>query len=936
MADNKNTGAADWRSELEKRKSLLRKSTIALFKTWIPDHPEASTARGEVFSLFQTAMNQYANAITLVNQLSFGSEDITAHEFANQPISLQELLVQREGTDAFLDPKNALRVVRRKFGMMTLISRMASSMEQRNIASIRIGSGISQEDLIKVCRLMSRRVEGTSAEEEEELRRQLRRLDCKEIDVLFHVEVVGRKVPVPWVVKEIYSRLAIQNEREGALSGDKLVQFSGTHAVKLNAKSIRQLSLYNREMKRDLGDSAFDPFPDLIRAANQRIALTATRNIFDEFNELRARRKQRAALEQSGEHVLTEEEDTGLLEDEDTDFSAEATDVGGDDEAELLRLGDALNRIRDILGRSFFAKISMVSGDINFVDSATGTDGADAEIGEETLSNPVEALRRARAVSEPLYRCRSLSTVTPTLVSAGRLDDALAAASEALDAARVVPTEDKVNAFSACVRALIETEQSELAAVAVTECLAVAHNYRDLVERSAALVRVASTLIETGTLPITVKKAVSRAILGPDVHFWGKAAVKSPLVEAVIAIISSREDDSLIFLQKVIVHEDPSVRRSVIRTMPLDDVEQLEKMLLSHLKDQDSGVRVEVIERLGSSGQLKFGVYLVNTLRQDGLATLAEKRSLALNLGRLDPQRYYHVYNAMLGKMGLDDPAMIKRMPKFKDDQDLQVSALEALYHLRSREARRILYHAAHEGRGGNVKRAKALWQVVKSSGYGDPSLPRSPHDPEWSEDDLFDFELIIEEGQSILKDGETDGAGEGIVGFIKGLFSKPSKAPPAMESLAKDADDGSLPPMTPLDDARTESSMDDSFKVAADAQATDEVALEDEEATPEVDIPRTPEVGLRLEAMVQRDTRAWSGRVPMLFTIHESVDSETILFSESVDEVLVTAGRFEVTVGASEALPQLPKKVWMQIEVDGEPLEPRMEITNYRSVIQG
>ena len=55
--------------------------------------------------------------------------------------------------------------------------------------------------------------------------------------------------------------------------------------------------------------------------------------IFDEFNELRNRRKQKAALEQSGEHVLTEEDAEALLEGDDTDFSAEATDVGGDDEA---------------------------------------------------------------------------------------------------------------------------------------------------------------------------------------------------------------------------------------------------------------------------------------------------------------------------------------------------------------------------------------------------------------------------------------------------------------------------------------------------------------------------------------------------------------------------------------------------------------------------
>jgi len=734
------------------------------------------------------------------------------------------------------------------------------------------------------------------------------------------------------VVKEIYSRLAIQNEREGVLSGDKLVQFGGVHALKLSAKSVRQLALYHRELKRDLGDSAHDPFPDLLRAANQRITLTATRNIFDEFNELRNRRKQKAALEQSGEHVLTEGDTEELFDDEDTDFSAEASDVGGDDEAELLRLGDSLNRIREILGRPFFARISMVSGDINFVDSATGDAGASEEVGADTLTNPVEALRRARAVSEPLYRCRSLATVTPTLISAGRFDDALAAASEALDAARIVPTEDKVSAFSAAVRALVETEQPELAATAVTECLGVAHNYRDLVERSAALVRVASTLIETGTLPITVKKAVSRAILGPDVHFWGKAAVKSPLVEAVISIISSREDDSLIFLQKVIVHEDPAVRRSVVRTMPLDGVEQLEKMLLGHLKDHDSGVRVEVIERLGSSGQLKFGVYLVNVLRQEILNTLEEKKALALNLGRLDPERYYHVYNAMLGRLGLDDAAMTNRIPKFKDDADLQLAALEALYHLQSRDARRILYHAAHEGKGSGVKHAKALWQVVKASGYADPSLPRSPHDPEWTEEDIFNFQTVLDQGTAILKTIDAEGESEGLVGLIKGLFKKKPASPPLAEVLSSDDDGEDLPELEPLNPADGINPDEGSADVPEPSRTEDE-STDTDNAPP---APREPEVGLRLEAMIQRDTRAWSGRVPMVFRIHGTPDSEDPIFSESKEEVLITAGRFEVTVGSDIAIPQLPKKVWMEIEVDGEPLEPRMEISNYRSVVPG
>ena len=169
---DKQTGAADWRSESEKRKSLLRKSVIALFKTWIPDHPEASMARGEVFSTTRDALGDFAESVTFVSLLSFGSEDMFAHDFLGHPLSMQDLLVQREGTDAFLDAKNALRVVRRKFGMMTLIARMASNFEQRNIVAVQIRNGFDQNELINFAKAMAVRVEGTAAEEEIEFKRR--------------------------------------------------------------------------------------------------------------------------------------------------------------------------------------------------------------------------------------------------------------------------------------------------------------------------------------------------------------------------------------------------------------------------------------------------------------------------------------------------------------------------------------------------------------------------------------------------------------------------------------------------------------------------------------------------------------------------------------------------------------------------------------------
>ena len=933
MSEQKTTGAADWRSELEKRKSLLRKSVLALFKTWIPDHPEASMARGDVYALMTAANHQFAHAITFVNQLSYGSEDITAHEFAADPISLQELLVQREGTDAFLDPKNALRVVRRKFGMMTLISRMASSLEQRNIASIRVSNQISQEELLNFGKLLSKRIEGTSAEEEEDLRRALRRLNSVNIDVLFHIEVIGRKVPVPWVVKEIYSRLALQQKRTGQISEAELEGFASQHAAKLKAKSIRQLALYRKALKADLGADIIDPFPQLLKAATERLVLGATRNIFDEFNELQRRQKQREALMESGEFRLNEESIAPENIDTDDDFAAQVDNQGGEEQEELVRLGTALNEIRDIMGRAFFARISMVSGDINFVDSATSTDGEGIELGS-AMVNPIEALKKARAVSEPFYRCRSLSTVVPLLIRAGRYDDAVNAALDAFQAGRISSADEKVGALSEAARALIEAELPDDASQAVSEALAQAHTERDLIQRSAALVRVASTLIETGTLPIAVKRAVSRSILGPDVHFWGKASVKPPLIESVIALITSREDDSLIFLQKVIVHENSEVRKSVVRTMPIDGAESLERMLLSHLKDRDPGVRLEVIERLGATADLKYAVYLVNLLRKNELELDTEKRSALLNLARLDPTKYYYVYNAMLGKLGVSDPKMLDRLARQKDDYGSQLAALEVLFHLNSREARRILYQANEAASGRIGRAARAIWQLVKTTPYGEPTLPRSSYDPEWTEEDEFDFATTIAQGEKLLKSDE--GQGPGVVGFIKGLFGKsqPPGALPPLEPTSQDlidpiGADESVPMDTQQELPNENDELNEPVSVGEEGDESD---LGE---TPPATETRKPEVGLKIEAMIQRQHRAWTGTVPMSFRIY-SADDESELYCEEISDVTITAGRFEVVIGATTCLPNLPQKVLIAMSVDGEPMEPKIEVSNARSVIQG
>ena len=655
--DDSQTGAADWRSDAEKHKSLLRKAAISLFRISIPDHPEAAMAKPEAFPQFRDSMGTYADHVTFVSLLSFGSEDMQAHDYMTAPLSLQELLVQREGTDAFLDPRNALRVVRRKFGMMTLIARMASTFEQRNIIAVKLNGCMDEKELHAFARLMNVRVEGTAAEEELEFRKRLRREKLRNVDVLYHSELVGRRVPVPWPVKHLYSLLGRINRKSGRPSDDAVKDFAEANAAKLNAKSLRQMSLFADELAEDLDADGLDPYEAFIRCADERLMLTATRSIFDEFRELKLESQRERALSLAGDMdvsiadedldaSLTANSEGSITEIAEENFLEEASADEEDDE--YLRVAQALDRIRRLLGRNFFERISLVSGDVNFVDSVEGTG---LEGVEEQLKGvaPEEALAQAREVTEPYYRARALAAVVEPLQNAGKMELSERAALEAYTAARSCQTSDAMLAHSVAIGALLKARLSLPAADSVREAMSEAHKMDVDDERTAAIMCIVSALIEAGALPPQVRSSFSESILGPDVNFWSKSTVTQQLVEAILALLTEIDEDALIFLRKLVVHPDEEIRRSVLRTLPIGENEAVNNMLVSHLRDEEPEVRIEVMERIGWVGLPQFGLYLVNHFKQGQARTKAEKRVLALNLARLNPERYVPVLNAMLG-----------------------------------------------------------------------------------------------------------------------------------------------------------------------------------------------------------------------------------------------------------------------------------------------
>ena len=74
-----------------------------------------------------------------------------------------------------------------------------------------------------------------------------------------------------------------------------------------------------------------------------------------------------------------------------------------------------------------------------------------------------------------------------------------------------------------------------------------------------------------------------------------------------------------------------------------------------------------------------------------------------------------------------------------------------------------------------------------------------------------------------------------------------------------------------------------------------------------------------------------------MKFALFDERSGGKSFWNEDREHVMVTAGRFEVLLGVEQnRLPGLPAKVWLDVEVDGDSLERRTEISRYRSVIQG
>ena len=997
MAEKTGTGASDLRSDDEKEKSHLRTAMMSVFKSWIPEHPEASAERDQAYGLLCRAM-QARPRMTMVSALSTGVDDIVVHEYLDGSLSLQEVLVQREGTEAFLDPRNALRVVRRKYGMMTLITRMTGTLEHRNIVALSLTQAIERNEFNDFTRLISQRIVDSSAEEEQVLRKAILKAGFKHIEVLFHSDVVGRRLPLPWEVKHLYALVGRATRLHGA---DPLT--SARRAVqgaigRLRPKAIRQLCLYARELDSELDIPGVATSGECIAAANDVMMLNATRSIFDEYQELRRSSIHERALGLNA--PAPSAPDAKQLIEQAGDFLADAdASRGSAAEEDLARHARALDRIRAVRGREFFSRISMVSGDLDFEGAARAGSGQEQADRPLAAMDPLESLRAARKVVEPFYRARALTAAALSLVALGRDEEARNAATESLDAARACQTSDAGQAFGVALECLLAVRSGDLSATCTREAIDYAHSVKDLDERVAALMRVASTLMEAGALPQSVRSGLSRTVLGRDVHFWGKLQVTPALVEAIVSLLPGVDEDSLIFLNKVISHPTVEVRCSVIRTLPFGGNPELRAMLVAHLKDKDATVRTEVIERIGWSGERSLLVYLVNHARHglDEDTSHEEKRALALNLARLDGERQLAMFNAMLGPLGTEDAALVGKVKPFKNDEMLQMAALEVLFHLHSRGARRLAFNAFEKAKKRHSPLAhvtEKMWSYLKHRPYAEPELPRSPHDPAFGDDDRQDFadfveQLMVQGAQSTAPapmGHELDGpppaattadplasaatpeapatstrpsaAGlrreprttppvaepEGLFNRLKAkLFSRPPY-PASSTELSPDATPAAQ--RAPSEHSRPAHPAGELDAAAADRSTANfsTPGTRDSNAPGTVAAPlvvREPHAVLRFQGTLQAGDHPLNSSLSLGFTLYAESDGPTELWSEVQSTVSIVDGAFDVTVGVDKRLPApLPSVVWLKVTVDagGRNLElrPFARISRARSVVQG
>ena len=325
-------------------------------------------------------------------------------------------------------------------------------------------------------------------------------------------------------------------------------------------------------------------------------------------------------------------------------------------------------------------------------------------------------------------------------------------------------------------------------------------------------------------------------------------------------------------------------------------------------------------------------------------ATREEKRALLLNLARLDGERQLPLVNAFLGALHTEGPGLTDRQKPLKDDVDLQLAALEVLVHLRSRGARRLIFNAAERARRVGSPIAEtfaAVWGVLKAAPYGDAHLPRSPHDPAWTEADRFELDTWLE-GQRAEAAPAAAQPTSAVSERVDEPLTPPRPAPlRASPQAVPDA------PEKPgfferlkrkfLGDSEVEAALP-----SAPAAEPEPPAPTSPPTSPPTSLSTSPSTPvypatLLIEAHIEGGLESGASTLAFECALYATSSDQTPLWRDTV--LARCAGpRVVLELGRSIPLPApLPASVWLDLSQSGhEAAAARIQLSRARSVVHG
>ncbi len=894
---------------------LLRQACISMFKMMSPGNLEAKVERHRVYDRFLQAM-EGRERLTVISLSFVGKDDLLIEGFIkdenDHPIEVSglDLLVQREGSDAFLDPKQAIKVVRRKYAMMNLVNSMNMMMGRRNIFSFTIERRVLEQDLLAFCDLMHREILEDREEEEQVIRRGMSQFTDGKIRLYLTDTVVGQSLKLPWrlkigatLLRERLRRMAEESEEPDRDAQLDLIQY---HAASLSEKELKVWILLG-----DRFQDAFDPYFDrnmvdtMIPLIEERTLANILISLLDTFHELRTEHLHRLGKE---------DEDAAPIEDRMDSFvvgAGKGEEIG----ERLLLHAKALDRIQELIGRTRFLSLAKAKRAENFQREAREGQSYDAlkavgEGGDEWDA----AIQQAYGFSDPAYRAKALVQLAERMLEAGETEKAHEVLTDAFVAADDID-HGVIPILAELLTIMLQAEMDDLAEQVVFKGLEIAHDMEDDGERATSLMLITSSLLQGKKVPANVRRAYTESILGEDLGFWDSPVIQGSLVEAIMSQMDPESPHTDVLRRKLLTHPSPQLRQSAIRMIPLDD-EEYKPLILSMLEDDDAPeVRIEVMERLGYTGDPRHGVYLLKALRNRRHELNAtEKKVLAINLARIDPHRYLSIFNLMLGSLATETPNLLGNQRPFEDDPDLQLAALEVLFRINNRESRRILWNAAQKAEGEVAKPFEWAWNAIKRKPYGEPEIPKSRLDPEWTEeDDVPLLDLIRPEEDVAEREAAHEEEPSGLLGKLR------VKARRLVERELPHIDRATS-------EEETEGEGVDPVLAAIRERVKAMVPGEADDA--EEPAPRAP-ILMAVRALLKRKGLPVEDLVDVHFRLYPSPTASAPLWEETHERLLVRDGELAVVLGTRCLLPErLPEELFLGIRVQGSlEMRPRIRI---------